>query len=513
MLLSTLAESATPPLAASDIPDVSRARVVTLEEWDRRLAVIWSEWHSHPQRLRPLRQTMEEGLLRGFAGLVNELRQRALGIERYVWRSRDDEKVRRAHAEYDDRVFRWDEPPEGGHPGKAHNCRCYAEPFVPGVSANPADPQIDPIAHIDAFLRVHEPGVTAGQGVRPRESIRDYLLPPESGVTVNGEMLDVQVQGDLALAFLALDDAVRNNPQAVLDLLARHGKDFAVLANAFGRTAPGQFASAALLAASGAPSAEIDRALTATRNSVDRLVGGLASALVDAVTTIRAIPDLRWSDIQLIARQIYEDPSVLPEAMVAPFRERIAIGDYAGAIGYGLPEVLAGIAGLGRLRARAGDLPEALPITRAMLDADGRTLEGGLHNAGPYAPRFDKWIDGGGQVHMTPDGLFAYTVEIDVLGRRQTVTVVYRDGYPDFTPFMTHPSGVRSVEIEMSGRTVTDFRRANNAAGHPEWNRQMPDGWTWHHAEDGRTMQLVPGEINRTFRHEGGAAAARRTDQ
>ena len=72
---------------------------------------------------------MQERLLRAFAGLINQLRQQDLGIEQYIWRSQDDAKVRDSHAEYDDQVFRWDEPPEAGHPGQAHNCRCYAEPI------------------------------------------------------------------------------------------------------------------------------------------------------------------------------------------------------------------------------------------------------------------------------------------------------------------------------------------------------------------------------------------------
>jgi hypothetical protein len=40
--------------------------------------------------------------------------------------------VRDSHAANDDKLFRWDTPPEGGHPGQAHNCRCYAEPVAPG---------------------------------------------------------------------------------------------------------------------------------------------------------------------------------------------------------------------------------------------------------------------------------------------------------------------------------------------------------------------------------------------
>lgn len=41
--------------------------------------------------------------------------------------------MRDSHTDYDDQVFRWDEPPAGGHPGQAHNCRCYAEPVAPGL--------------------------------------------------------------------------------------------------------------------------------------------------------------------------------------------------------------------------------------------------------------------------------------------------------------------------------------------------------------------------------------------
>jgi hypothetical protein len=45
----------------------------------------------------------------------------ALQIERYTWRSRDDSRVRATHAQYDDRIFSWSDPPEGGHPGQGWN--------------------------------------------------------------------------------------------------------------------------------------------------------------------------------------------------------------------------------------------------------------------------------------------------------------------------------------------------------------------------------------------------------
>lgn len=137
MLLNGLTPPDTvPTVSASDLRDVSDAKTEALNAWDARLESIFNDYQNHPQRLRPLRTAMEERLLRAFAGLINQLRQEDLGIDQYIWRSQDDAKVRDSHAEFDDRVFRWDDPPEGGHPGEAHNCRCFAEPVSAGVQSN-----------------------------------------------------------------------------------------------------------------------------------------------------------------------------------------------------------------------------------------------------------------------------------------------------------------------------------------------------------------------------------------
>lgn len=143
MLLQAIGAQYDPPLTASELPVVSTARAYALGLWDERIAVIWAEWHSHLQRLRPIREAMEQDLLRGFAALINELRQRDLGIRQYIWRSRDDGKVRSSHAAHDDQVFSWDDPPEGGHPEQAFNCRCHAEPYV-GQAIGDADAVIVP---------------------------------------------------------------------------------------------------------------------------------------------------------------------------------------------------------------------------------------------------------------------------------------------------------------------------------------------------------------------------------
>lgn len=61
---------------------------------------------------------------------VNQDRQEALGVEGYFWRTVRDQRVREEHAEREGQFFRWDDPPEDGHPGEAVQCRCYAEPDV-----------------------------------------------------------------------------------------------------------------------------------------------------------------------------------------------------------------------------------------------------------------------------------------------------------------------------------------------------------------------------------------------
>lgn len=147
MLLNALTPPDTvPTVTDADLRDVSNAKAEALDAWDVRLESIFSQYQNHQQRLRPLRTAMEERLLRAFAGRINQFRQEDLGILQYIWRSRDDAKVRDSHATYDDRVFRWDDPPEGGHPGEAHNCRCHAEPVLPGVQSNVALADFAPTA-------------------------------------------------------------------------------------------------------------------------------------------------------------------------------------------------------------------------------------------------------------------------------------------------------------------------------------------------------------------------------
>lgn len=75
---------------------------------------------------------------------ITQQRQTALGIEEYIWRTSQDQRVvgnpaglypkgnhvHGNHYERDGKKFRWDDPPFDGHPGYAINCRCTADPVI-----------------------------------------------------------------------------------------------------------------------------------------------------------------------------------------------------------------------------------------------------------------------------------------------------------------------------------------------------------------------------------------------
>lgn len=79
-----------------------------------------------------------------FVSSVNEIRQQDAGIESYIWRNMQDERVvgnpgglypkgnarHRDHWSREGKEFKWSEPPSDGHPGEAIQCRCFAEPII-----------------------------------------------------------------------------------------------------------------------------------------------------------------------------------------------------------------------------------------------------------------------------------------------------------------------------------------------------------------------------------------------
>ncbi|MEM6943586.1 MAG: hypothetical protein AAF565_07545 [Pseudomonadota bacterium] len=103
---------------------------------------------------------------------------------------------------------------------------------------------------------------------------------------------------------------------------------------------------------------------------------------------VQSVPDTRPDGLRGVAESMYGDPRSLPEATVKPMREMIAGGDCTGALDCRLPQVLAGVAALGRVRRRAEGLspPEELTLARLRTDQDFESAT----DWGPSSPRFEK---------------------------------------------------------------------------------------------------------------------------
>ena len=89
-------------------------------------------------------------------------------------------------------------------------------------------------------------------------------------------------------------------------------------------------------------------------------------------------------------------------------------------------------------------------------------------------------------------------------GKKHPVTGVPfdADGYPDF-----RAAGVvkQEVKIKFTGSRKKDIVLANKEAQ----LATEPKGYTWHHHQDGTTMQLVPTDIHKATGHTGGFAGGK----
>jgi SPP1 gp7 family putative phage head morphogenesis protein len=63
-------------------------------------------------------------------GELNRLRQTNLGVESYIWRTSQDDRVREEHEALEGERFTWAQGSPEGHPGEPINCRCIAEPVL-----------------------------------------------------------------------------------------------------------------------------------------------------------------------------------------------------------------------------------------------------------------------------------------------------------------------------------------------------------------------------------------------
>lgn len=103
-----------------------------------------------------------------------------------------------------------------------------------------------------------------------------------------------------------------------------------------------------------------------------------------------------------------------------------------------------------------------------------------------YSPEPKKWRDKGGTVD---EQTWTYT---DWEGN----SVSYADGYPDFKA----GGHVKAeVEIQQKGNRTTDFSDATAKNGGTK-----PPDTTWHHHQNGTTMQAVDSKVHSRFTHIGG---------
>lgn len=101
-----------------------------------------------------------------------------------------------------------------------------------------------------------------------------------------------------------------------------------------------------------------------------------------------------------------------------------------------------------------------------------------------------------------PSGLGTTIRNVHLAGKVHPKTGIPFDenGFPDFSGV-----AVRTVNIQQTGKYQVDNAAANRAAGLDVAAR----GFTWHHHQNGTTMQLVPTDIHRATGHTGGVATTK----
>jgi hypothetical protein len=114
-----------------------------------------------------------------------------------------------------------------------------------------------------------------------------------------------------------------------------------------------------------------------------------------------------------------------------------------------------------------------------------------------YSPDPKKWKEKGGKVEKLDDGTWRYT---DWEGN----VVDYKNGHPDFGKYSR-----QDIDIgKQKGNHTTDYSNAEKAS---KLKPPKEDGTSWHHHEDGKTMQEIPTDIHKRFTHEGGVSGMKKS--
>lgn len=78
-------------------------------------------------------------------------------------------------------------------------------------------------------------------------------------------------------------------------------------------------------------------------------------------------------------------------------------------------------------------------------------------------------------------------------------------GYPDFSKY----SKINIKTSKLTGNHLKDVQTVEKIAKqkYPNWKKRV--GYTWHHHQDGKTMQYVPTDLHSAIPHSGGASRLR----
>ncbi|EHM3444058.1 HNH endonuclease [Salmonella enterica subsp. enterica] len=107
-----------------------------------------------------------------------------------------------------------------------------------------------------------------------------------------------------------------------------------------------------------------------------------------------------------------------------------------------------------------------------------------------------KWLNKGGTVWTEMDGTWVYK-------NNNGVIVRYPNGYPDFSPHAIQETNVPDLKGNHGRNPGGDFGKADVLA--PNGPADYKNN-TWHHHQNGTTMQEVPKNIHGEFTHRGGVS-------
>jgi len=182
---------------------------------------------------------------------------------------------------------------------------------------------------------------------------------------------------------------------------------------------------------------------------------------------------------------------------LAPWERALGAVPFVGALGavVGLARAADNVAEAARAADTLGD---AGGTARSAADRAASVVEA-TSDASPTVPRIGgKSPRNSGYAGRAYDGR-AWTPE---LSQRYPEGVRFTgEGFPDFSPY----ARARVQIDDLTGVYARDAAAANRAVGLP----RTPEGYTWHHVEDGRTMILIPRDLHGGVPHTGGAAVIR----